>query len=319
VAGFSFRKVCRSGQMAGEGSCPADPPLGSGPDDWGCVYDNVSHLTWEAKTADGGLHDGSHRFTNRSYDAHDDPNDAAWLVDATNAEALCGATNWRLPGALELQSIVHYGVGVPGRTGAMTDPVFFPYTTSSWTRDESVYANYAYAWHVDFSLGGVDPEERSRAMGAQLVHRAPHQEQTLAEGRFIVSPDGTEVTDSMTGLVWRRCAEGQTWKPGTQKCKGTSTQFDWPTMLDYAGQHRAGGWRIPNIKELFSLVRIKGHFGHIDHRAFPNASGSFMSSTPLQYAGEIDVQIVEFGSGWVTHRSAYEERAALLMVRGGRE
>lgn len=54
LAGFSFRKVCHSGQMAGEGDCPADPALGNGPNDWGCTYDNISQLAWEMKTADGG-------------------------------------------------------------------------------------------------------------------------------------------------------------------------------------------------------------------------------------------------------------------------
>jgi len=30
-----------------------------------------------------------------------------------------------------------------------------------------------------------------------------------AEGRFVVSADGQEVTDTQTKLIWQRCAVGQ--------------------------------------------------------------------------------------------------------------
>jgi hypothetical protein len=124
----SFGKVCRSGEMASEGSCPVDPALRSTPDNWGCVYDSVTQLTWEAKTLDGGMHDDFRRFTNRGHRARFDPADAAWLVDATNAERLCGATNWRLPHVLELYSIAAYGMAAPCHQGPLIDHAFFPNT-----------------------------------------------------------------------------------------------------------------------------------------------------------------------------------------------
>jgi hypothetical protein len=74
-------------------------------------------LTWELKTVDGGTHDGQRLYTNLGRKARDEISDIAWLVNATNAEALCGATNWRLPEAIELQSIVDYGIGAPGMAG----------------------------------------------------------------------------------------------------------------------------------------------------------------------------------------------------------
>ena len=38
--------------------------------------------------------------------------------------------------------------------------------------------------------------------------------------RYSYSADGSEVTDSKTGLVWRRCAEGMSWSSGA--CTGTA-------------------------------------------------------------------------------------------------
>lgn len=140
AAGFSFRKVCRSGAMAGEGECPIDPQLGGGSNDWGCTFDSVSQLTWEVKTSDGGAHDFRRGFSNRGNRAKDDPSDAAWLVANTNSEGLCGATNWRLPDVMELYSILNFGRADPKlEPGTLVDPNYFPNFTRfpfQWTRTE---------------------------------------------------------------------------------------------------------------------------------------------------------------------------------------
>jgi hypothetical protein len=36
-----------------------------------------------------------------------------------------------------------------------------------------------------------------------------------AQARYSYSTDGSVVTDSKTGLIWRRCSEGQSWSAGT--------------------------------------------------------------------------------------------------------
>lgn len=192
VLGFSFRKVCRSGQMAGDGSCPADPALGSGPDEWGCVFDNVTRLTWEVKTADGGLHHGQRQYTNKNAGARDNPKDVRWLIEGTNAEALCGASDWRLPDALELQSIVDYGMGVPGVPdgpgGGWVDPVYFPNTLGwfSWTSEKYLYAAQ-FAWCVDTGVGRVNIQKRSGHAAARLVQGAPRRREEPGKVRFITS------------------------------------------------------------------------------------------------------------------------------------
>lgn len=100
--GFSFKKICNSGEAAGTGSCPTDPQLGTSDTDWGCTKDLVTGLTWEIKSKTG----------NRAYDQKYTfkgalPNTVSF-IKAVNASALCGATNWRLPTVIELMGITDY-------------------------------------------------------------------------------------------------------------------------------------------------------------------------------------------------------------------
>lgn len=69
--------------------------------------------------------------------------------------------------------------------------------------------------------------------------------------------DGT-VVDPRTGLMWKRCAEGQDFDPATASCTGAPIPIpDWKTALEEAGKRTSfaghDDWRLPNIKELFSL------------------------------------------------------------------
>lgn len=327
IAGFSFTKVCRSGQVAGEGSCPLDPAMGNGPDDWGCVYDNISQLTWETKTSDGGVHDYRRNFTNRG--RHGDSADAAWLVDTTNAENLCGSTSWRLPDALELHSIVHYGQGAPDLPPrAFLDPTFFPYATPwiTWTHN-GLIQEPKWAWYVNFGDGDVSAAQRFDSTGsALLVHRTAQKLQkeqaNIAKDRFIPSPDGTEVSDTLTGLVWSRCAAGMTWNNELQICSGAPATFGWRSALDYAKTNRDGGWRLPNPKELFSIADIEMRNPAINLTAFPNTPFNlpFISSTPTNVAGEIFVYEISYSDGEIFMDHAYGGNQTLIrLVRGGRK
>ena len=99
--------------------------------------------------------------------------------------------------------------------------------------------------------------------------------------RFLVHGDGT-VTDTATGLMWARCAEGLS---GSDCADGAATAFTWIEALTRArlSTHaRYTDWRLPNVKELTSIVEERCSNPAINLAVFPNVSSSalFWSASP---------------------------------------
>jgi hypothetical protein len=137
-----------------------------------CVKDNITGLIWEGKEA-SGTRAFDHSYTNyhSSYYGTQTQMDAATntygYVAAVNAKALCGYTDWRLPTADELQSIVDYSKPDPGPT---INTTWFPLTRSAWYWSSSPNVGYSYgAWSVNFGNGYVDSNGRSYGSAVRLV------------------------------------------------------------------------------------------------------------------------------------------------------
>jgi hypothetical protein len=186
--GFDFTKVCNSGQLAGQGTCPANPALGSGNDQWACTKDNNTGLIWEVKTSDGGLRDRNNTYTNYDDPTRpqkwnggayvnptqaeiDAPTNSIGFVNAVNAlvgaNRLCGATDWRRPTVDELSNIADIGIAWPGPT---IDATYFPNTPAShfWS-GSPVAGSSGYAWNVGFDDGFDYWYDRLLALQVRLV------------------------------------------------------------------------------------------------------------------------------------------------------
>jgi hypothetical protein len=100
---------------------------------------------------------------------------------------------------------------------------------------------------------------------------------------FVVSADGSEVTDQHTGLIWKRCSEGMSWNGST--CAGTASMFTHEAALTQAASQATStgvAWRLPNVKELSSITDKTVVNPAIDSTAFPATPTSwFWSSTPV--------------------------------------
>ena len=69
---------------------------------------------------------------------------------------------------------------------------------------------------------------------------------------YVDHGNGT-VTDTRTGLMWKKCAEGLS----GATCIGTAQLYNWPGAFNQAESSTFAGhadWRLPNIKELSSLI-----------------------------------------------------------------
>lgn len=105
---------------------------------------------------------------------------------------------------------------------------------------------------------------------SNLTRTAPSSRYTLM---------GSEVKDNITNLVWQRCSLGQTWDGST--CTGTAISHNWQAALVEVNA-LGGDWRLPNIKELQSLVERACYNPAINSAVFPNThSGSYWSASPL--------------------------------------
>lgn len=104
--------------------------------------------------------------------------------------------------------------------------------------------------------------------------------------RFSVINSGQEVFDNRTGLTWRRCAEGMTVSSDLSNCEGTATISLHEDALNIARAANIAniGWRLPNVKELNSILNRDLQGGTIDAVAFPSTPQGtfdyFWSSTP---------------------------------------
>ncbi len=96
------------------------------------------------------------------------------------------------------------------------------------------------------------------------------------------SVNGQEVTDLETGLIWKKCPVG---KIGSDCASSDSTQqFNWAAALRAAeteAQKTGKAWRLPNIKELLSIVEENCYNPAIDLTIFPPSGfGIFWSASP---------------------------------------
>ncbi len=109
---------------------------------------------------------------------------------------------------------------------------------------------------------------------------------TTPTSEFTINDDGT-VTHIRTNLIWKVCSEGQTWANG-DCTTGTITTHNWqgalqiPQNLNALGYADYTDWRLPNIKELKSIVERQCYSPAINKTIFPStASSYYWSSSPF--------------------------------------
>ncbi|PWQ95257.1 DUF1566 domain-containing protein [Leucothrix arctica] len=116
----------------------------------------------------------------------------------------------------------------------------------------------------------------SAAFAAQVCNE--NTEQLAPNSRYELS-DG-EAKDKQTGLIWKRCMEGQAWSQETSTCEGSPIARNWLQ----AHQEVPEGWRLPNIKELISIVEYGCGNPAINLSIFPTTTVASVWSSSLSKA-----------------------------------
>ncbi len=207
----------------------------------GTITDNVTSLVWTQSISSYAM---------------------PWSDASAYCEALETATitDWRLPSVKELWSIRDFSTGMP-----WVDTDYFYLVSDgsdlgqhhSWTSNlylvESEYQNEQVQGDPAFIVN--DWTGHIKAMSGNRFVRCVSGA-TYGVNDFVVNSDAT-VSDNATGLMWMQDDSGYA--------------MEWKDALKYAQDSTYAGyddWRLPNAKELQSIVDYSGVFPAIDTSVF---------------------------------------------------
>jgi hypothetical protein len=201
----------------------------------GVVLDRLTQLTWQ-----------------RAH--HPDLLDWQAAIDHCACLTLAGHDDWRLPSRIELVSLADYS-----RANPAIDPVAFPGTPDEWfwsssPRPDSDPPTAFYVAYFDGNThhAALDVPYRVRCVRGGTATPA-------ARPAYALTAD--TVTDPHTGLTWQRRTDptDRTFAEAASHC----------AALPLAG----GGWRLPDMKELQTLIDETRSDPAIDQAAFPETPG----------------------------------------------
>lgn len=191
----------------------------------GTVTDLNTGLIWQKSTADI---DEDGQITSGDFLNWQD------ACDLCNELTVSGHSGFRLPSRRELLSIVDYGKGSFPVINSIFNCLFDHYWSGS---SHAIYPPDEWAWYVGFSHGYSELKQKRTGNFVRCVRG-----ETIPTPTFIDNQDGT-VTDEATGLMWQKSGDGhgRIWQDALCYCES----------LELAGY---ADWRLPNIRELESLV-----------------------------------------------------------------
>lgn len=250
----------------------------------GTITDNVTGLMWQKQ--------------NDGIDRH-------WpdAISYCDNLILAGYTDWILPNAFELQSILNYGEDPQINKNIFPIDVYnnHPWFWTSDEYSENVIPDYSpcsLSWRVVFGGGHVDYSCKQERMSVLCVRcRSEISEY------YIDNNDGT-VIDKGTGLMWQKEVEDQdvNWEEALKYCEEL-------TLAHY------NDWKLPDIKELYSIVDINKSRPSIDEIYFPNTQDDFFWSSTKRR--NISTKDVSFETGRVFNSNSSRLQHPVRCVRQG--
>ena len=233
----------------------------------GTVTDNVTELIWEQDPTE----------TSTVFD------DAVAYCDALE---LGGSDDWRIPSLKELFSISDFSEGWP----YLDTDYFFLVESARQDKDQQFWAQHyevdtdeavaSSAFGVNHMTGHIKayPDgSDGNQMAAKYVRCVSGDDYGV--NAFVTNGDGT-VTDAATGLMWSQDDSGE--------------GLDWESALDLAvlanEENYLGysDWRVPNVKELQSIVDYSGVYPAIDEGVFniTDEDAYFWTSTSAYFSAQ---------------------------------
>ncbi len=251
----------------------------------GTITDTITGLMWQ-KTDGGEMTiDSAHKY-----------------VQQLN---LATYTDWRLPNMIESFSILALDATNP----AIITQFFINSNAEYWWTADTAFNNPSKIW-VSNSGGGQGPHpkiETISAGGNKRFHTRAVRDittPTLISNRFIDNGDST-ITDQLTDLVWQKFTSSDTlsWENALTRAEGAST----------AGYQ---DWRLPNIKELASIVNYKANNPAAFTNIFSSLKAANFWSSTTQFNHVSNAWYVDFKNfGLTSYMDKANRQAYIICVR----
>jgi len=245
----------------------------------GTVTDNITKLMWQKQ----------------------DFGDISWEAAKQYADTLtlAGYNDWRLPTAFELLGIINHDKVNP----AINTEYFIKSEAQYWWSVDERSDDKTRIWLVN-SGGGIGPHRKNEGIsygGDKNIHVRCVRNDTGSEnypGNLKINNDGT-VADIATGLMWMQSETGKmTWEEALEYCE----------TLEESGYD---DWRLPNIKELWSLVNVEFTKPAVDKSFFSEISEESYWSSTTDVNSQERAWTTEFSFGIVS----YEEKTNECYIR----
>ncbi|WP_428035949.1 DUF1566 domain-containing protein [Amphritea sp.] len=121
--------------------------------------------------------------------------------------------------------------------------------------------------------------------------------------RFVLN--GGEAYDQQTKLTWQRCSVGTTWT-SDEGCVG-KVKLLGLNKARQSAQQLGGGWRVPTIQELYSIVEQRCFNPTINSTVFPAVTNvgegaPYWSDTPVEEIPSL-IYFIDFIDGAIDGHS----------------
>ncbi|MCX7046921.1 MAG: DUF1566 domain-containing protein [Candidatus Sumerlaeota bacterium] len=253
------------------------------------VLDNVTNLTW--------MRGPNTTLASPTKSDKKTLSEAQAWVTTVNGMAYGGFSDWRLPSMKELYSLMNFNGTDPGGVSSMDtslltpfiDPAYFNFAYGNTTIGERIIDSQYISTNIFvlnpaesgstkiFGLNLADGRIKGYDQWMDISHRAEKAffvqlvrgRTDYATNSFADNGDGA-VTDASTGLMWSKTDSGvgMIWQDA----------LAWVTARNAANYLNHNDWRLPNAKDLHSLVN---YANALDYNGMPAIDTAHFTCTGI--------------------------------------
>jgi|GEM_PF-1111402 len=246
------------------------------------IIDNVTKLRWQAKMPT--IYPGckaNYEFVGRFRGAGTGCSweEAKAYCASPELAAELGEGDWRVPTKIELESLIDVN-----RVNAV-DPLFDDFPIDSvWTSSpvpNTIVDGLKMSWQVDLMEGSSGRRGRTKASRVRCVSSPDPKGGSVQAIDFV----GDVARDSKTKLEWQRNPDSATrnWRDALAYCE----------QLELDG----GGWHLPSLKELLTIVDATRHEPAIHLRTFDMHQDQMFWSSSEYLDLRSSAYVVEYAKG----------------------